>query len=348
MYFEFDDQRKIHQPYTDAYTRMPVWKAPPYNTPYLNWKRGLYAFSTAVFIVEPINHFWNHAKLMNLIYEWPRTRSESNIFFKEVFRISQFWPELAKKLTFGLVAGACDTAIKLSYWQWIYGGTNSPQEFADSNSFKHLLCAILSFAPTCALTVPFENARRAYYADKSWPLELQRGYTSPTNALVRIGFEEGPGYLIKGAFPIYASQFMFWTTFCTLYTFIKNKFFFFWVYQDFSYNYIKTLNMLFSFSVASLAAYPFYFTREMVDLWPKERGGHCTWDNNYRKCAKWMIENMDQMYFNFLPGLTRWIKRQGAQYFIALWMADNLGMFSNCNEAHNSIEVQFPISSESV
>jgi hypothetical protein len=30
---------------------VPVWKAPPYNYPFANWKRGLYAWSTAVFMV---------------------------------------------------------------------------------------------------------------------------------------------------------------------------------------------------------------------------------------------------------------------------------------------------------
>ena len=33
---------------------------------------------------------------------------------------------MAKKMTFGLVAGGGDTAIKLSAWQYIYGGTWSP------------------------------------------------------------------------------------------------------------------------------------------------------------------------------------------------------------------------------
>ena len=63
---------------------------------------------------------------------------------------------------------------------------------------------------------------------------------------------------------------------------------------------------------------------------------------------KWMIEYMDQFYFNYLSGMWRWIGRYGAAYFIGLWMADNLGMFSNCNEAYGSLETQFPISSESV
>jgi hypothetical protein len=141
---------------------------------------------------------------------------------------------------------------------------------------------------------------------------------------------------------------VFWTGFSTLYTWAKNKFFFLWLYQDFSYNYIKFGMLSIAFVISSTMAYPLYFTREMVDIWPKERGGHCTWNNSYRQCAKWMFENMDSLYFNFLSGYTTWVRRYGLSYFIALWMADNLGMFSNCNESHNSLEAQFPISSESV
>jgi hypothetical protein len=61
----------------------------------------------------------------------------------------------------------------------LFGGTWSPQEYADYNIYKPLFCGIIAFGPTCFLTVPFENARRAYYADKTWPLELRRNYRSP-------------------------------------------------------------------------------------------------------------------------------------------------------------------------
>lgn len=97
MYFEFDDVRRIHQPYTDPFHRLAVWKAPTYNSPKQNWKRGIYAYSTGLFVMEPINHFRAHVNLLNQFYEWPKTRSEYNIFFKEVFRMPEFWPELFKK-----------------------------------------------------------------------------------------------------------------------------------------------------------------------------------------------------------------------------------------------------------
>jgi hypothetical protein len=47
--------------------------------------------------MEPINHIKSHVELMNQFYEWPKTRSEYNIFFKEVFRLPDFWPEMFKK-----------------------------------------------------------------------------------------------------------------------------------------------------------------------------------------------------------------------------------------------------------
>jgi hypothetical protein len=64
-YFEFDDARRFHQPYTDPYTRMAFWKPPAYNSPYQNWKRGMYAVSTGVFLVEPIRHLQANMTVLN-------------------------------------------------------------------------------------------------------------------------------------------------------------------------------------------------------------------------------------------------------------------------------------------
>jgi len=242
----------------------------------------MYCTSTALFFTEPARHFYSNMYVLNQYYEWPKTRSQYNIFFKETLRLPDFWKELSKKMVFSMVAAGGDTAVKLSAWQYIYGSTWSPNDYADWNSYKHLICAWAAITPTCWTGIPFENAKRAYYADKTWPAELRRNYTSPTNALIRIPVEEGPYYLMRGGLPIATSQWMFWVTYLTLYTWCKNKFFFLWVYNDFNYDYCKAINMGFSFSVASAVGYPCYYIREMVDLWPKERGGHCTWNNSYR------------------------------------------------------------------
>lgn len=76
----------------------------------------MYAMSTGVFVMEPLNHFTSHVNILNQFYEWPRTRSEYNIFFKEVFRLPNFWPELLKKTMFGLVTAAGDAGPKLAAW----------------------------------------------------------------------------------------------------------------------------------------------------------------------------------------------------------------------------------------
>jgi len=54
--------------------------------------------------------------ILNEYYEWPKTRTEANIFFKEVFRMQDFWKELGKKLMFGAVTAGGDTAVKLATW----------------------------------------------------------------------------------------------------------------------------------------------------------------------------------------------------------------------------------------
>lgn len=63
---------------------------------------------------------------------------------------------------------------------------------------------------------------------------------------------------------------------------------------------------------------------------------------------KWCIENMDILGYNYLTNYSQWFKRRGAMYLGALWMADSMGMMSNVNEGHNSLEVQFPIFAEAI
>ena len=57
----------------------------------------MYCMATGLLAVEPIRHYGANMYVLNQFYEWPRTRIEANIFFKEVFRMPDFWPELAKK-----------------------------------------------------------------------------------------------------------------------------------------------------------------------------------------------------------------------------------------------------------
>lgn len=66
------------------------------------------------------------------------------------------------RVSFGLITAAGDTAVKLAAWKYIYGGTWSPAEYVDYNSFKTWSCAIVAITPTFWTGVPFETARVSY------------------------------------------------------------------------------------------------------------------------------------------------------------------------------------------
>lgn len=273
-YFEFEDVKRHHQPYEDPMIRGPVWRPGYDNSLWLNFRSAMYPAAAIGLLYEPIRHFASGVKVLNGYYEWPRTRMETNIFFREVFRLPNFWKDMCKKMAFGFVHFSGDVGVKMAAWRYVFGGTSSPAEYADWNAFKILICAQLAFIPTCWTAVPFEMASRAYYADKTWPVELRRGYSSPLNALLRIPFEEGPFHLFRGALPIMGRDYFFYTFFCGIYVWLKNKLFFLWLYNDFSYSFIKGINFGFAFTIGWLLAYPWHFSRELVDIWPKEKGGH--------------------------------------------------------------------------
>lgn len=271
--------------------------------------------------------------------------SRWKVFGENILRSKPPFSQLCRA-SFGVAQSFGDLGLKLAVWQYTYGASISPEDYADYNSFEHFIYAQIRALPTCWTGLPFENARRAYYADKTWPLELQKGYNSPLNALLRIPFEEGPAFLFRNAFPLCFFNYMFWGTYLTYYTWLKNKGHFSWIYLSFPYAYIKFIFHSFSFFCASVIAYPALQTRTMVDLWPKERGGHCTWNNSYRECYKWMIQNMELFYSNYMAGYWTWFRRQGAMWFIALWIADTYGMMDPYTSAQGGHDQQWAISSE--
>jgi hypothetical protein len=50
----------------------------------------------------------------------------------------------------------------------------------------------------------------------------------------------------------------------------------------------KVFNAALSTYLALIFSYPFYYTREMVDFWPKNKALPDVFKGNYRKAAAWM------------------------------------------------------------
>jgi solute carrier family 25 oxoglutarate transporter 11 len=241
-------------------------------------------------------------------------------------------------MIFGSLQATMDYGMRFASFQYWWGGTYSPREFADFNTIKYLLFAHWSAFIICWTGIPFEVARKAYFADQTWPTELRKGYRSPLHALMKIPFVEGPLYLFKGGLLIYAGNSMF-TSWCFFfYTWIKNKLFFLWVYNDIPYSWVKLFAMSFGFTAGSIVGYPFYRLKEIIDTWPKERGGHDTFEGSYYNALKWYRQNFDSYHTVLMQGYWKWFTRKGIIFFLAMWQADNLGLFTNYQANYNSFE----------
>jgi len=143
----------------------------------------------------------------------------------------------------------------------------------------------------------------AYYGDKSFPKDLQRGYKSYFNALWRIPFEEGPYYLFKNSFPLYARNFLQTLTLLFTFDFLKDKTSFIWRVGEVPYFPCKVAIAGISTYLALIFSYPMYVTREMVDFWPKNKDLPDIWKGNYRKAAAWMW--CSDYYNNLYPGMLK-------------------------------------------
>lgn len=181
-------------------------------------------------------------------------------------------------------------------------------------------------ALTAPLSVPFELARMAYYGDKTFPKELQRGYSSYLNALVKIPFQEGPYFLFKNSFPLIMRNFMSTLTLFYTYDFLKDKFSFAWRVGEQSREGCLAFVALFSTYMAGIFSYPWMVTREMVDFWPKKQGTPCSFGGNYRKAAVWIwYHEFTGTYFAGF--FTKYFWKTAPGMFITLQLAEKAGLF---------------------
>ncbi len=218
-----------------------------------------------------------------------------------------------------------------------YGGSWSPICFADFNPIKNIFFSYMAALTTSWIGIPLEVARKAYYADKTWPEDLRKGYRSPLGALIRIPFEEGPLFLFKGYLPVFLGNLQFTAQTFLSYTWLKNKLFFLWVYNEIPYDLVKVCTLGIAFGWGSFFGYPFYFLKEMMEVWPKERGGRCTFQGSYWNAVKFLKQNFDGYSTTFYEGYWRWFRTRGLIFLLAMWQADNMGIFTNYKTDFNSI-----------
>ena len=71
----------------------------------------------------------------------------------------------------------------------------------------------------------------------------------------------------------------------------------------------------------------------MIDEWPAEKGGHCTFNRSYAKAMQWQFNHLESVYTNFFQNFWRDMPRHGFPFLIAAWYADNMGLLNpSCHE----------------
>lgn len=97
---------------------------------------------------------------------------------------------------------------------------------------------------------------------------------------------------------------------------------------EWPYDLTKFMCATFSTYLACVFSYPFgIMSRQMVEMWPKEKGGVCTFQGNYRKAMVWLWYH--DYSSNMFPGfMNNYFWRQAPWMFSALWIADSFGMFT--------------------
>jgi len=73
-----------------------------------------------------------------------------------------------------------------------------------------------------------------------------------------------------------------------------------------------------SFLIGSIMGYPFYFLKEMIDTWPKERGGKSTYGGSYWAAARFYRQNMGDYNTNYMEGYWRFFRRNIGIFYIVI------------------------------
>lgn len=80
-----------------------------------------------------------------------------------------------------------------------------------------------------------------------------------------------------------------------------------------------------SITIGSIMGYPFYFLKEMIDNWPKERGGKSTFGGSYWAAARFFRLNMCDYNTNYMDGFWRFFRKNaGIFYIVSLKPLNNL------------------------
>lgn len=150
---------------------------------------GIMIGFTSTYIQEWISNFIRNSKLLAKCYEPPVNVSQAWTWFKSVTSLDSFNKGKKDVRQLALYGSVFDMGLKLAVFRQFNSGWQSNFGGVEYSYYRKIPTIFASFLVTSPFAVAGEMALRAYRADKTFPVELQKGYKSYFDALRRIPFE---------------------------------------------------------------------------------------------------------------------------------------------------------------
>ena len=139
-------------------------------------------------------------------YEPPTDFNQWRTFIRETCNLESFRNGLKSRMQLGILTGALSIGPQLAVMRTFNSGWSANFGGVEWSFYRKIPTFLAAAAVTAPLGTMMDMASRAYYSDKTFPKELQKGYKSFLDAFKRIPFEEGPYYLFKNTFPLFVKH----------------------------------------------------------------------------------------------------------------------------------------------
>ena len=135
-----------------------------------------------------LTHFITHASAMLKHYETPIGAKQWLTFIKETRRLESFTSGLRSRYQQGAAVGALSIAPQIALYRLFNAGFGTVWGAVDYPAYRKFPTTFLAMALASPLSVMTDMVSRAYYSDRTFPRELQKGYKSWFDAFKRIPF----------------------------------------------------------------------------------------------------------------------------------------------------------------
>lgn len=259
-------------------------------------------------------------------YEPPTGFTQWMTFLKETRNLESFQAGLKSRMQYGGLIGGLQVSLQVALARQFNSGWSANSGGFEYSYYRKMPIFLAVALLTSPIGVALDMTSRAYYSDKTFPKELQKGYKSFLDAFKRIPFEEGPYYLFKNTFPFYVKHIVGPFTAFFLYDWLIDKISVLWRLGSMPVLPCVLFTISFSTYLAAAFTYPFaHSVREMVDFWPK-KDGLDPFKGNYRKASTfvWFHQNI----LGFYPGFFKnYFWHIAPQWAMTLFLAEKLGIF---------------------